>query len=78
MPLLKEKIYLTFHQELGGKRNWYKRDILSYNRWRTCYDGQHLGFVTMVEQKIGHSVMKLHCIIHQKSICAKILKFCSS
>ena len=34
--------------------------------------GQHRGFVTIVEQKIGHPVTKLHCIIHQENICAKI------
>ena len=35
---------------------------------------QHRGFVivTLVEQKIGHPVVKLHCIIHQKNLCAKI------
>ena len=26
--------------------------------------GQYSGFVTLVDQKIGHPVMKLHCIIH--------------
>ena len=34
--------------------------------------GQHRGFVTLVEQKIGYPVMKLHCIIHQKNIGGKI------
>ena len=33
--------------------------------------GQHRGFVTLVEQKIGHSVIKLHCIIHQENLCGK-------
>ena len=34
--------------------------------------GQHRGFVTLVERKIGHPVVKLHCIIHQENLCAKI------
>ena len=34
--------------------------------------GQHRRFVTLVEQKIGHHVVKLHCIIHQEDLCAKI------
>ena len=34
--------------------------------------GQHRGFVTLVEQKIWHHVMKLHWIIHQENLCAKI------
>ena len=34
--------------------------------------GQHRGFVTLVEQKIGHPVVKLQCIIHQENLCAKI------
>ena len=34
--------------------------------------GQHRGFVTFVEQKIGNPVMELHCIIHQENLCAKI------
>ena len=34
--------------------------------------GQHRGFVTIVEQKIGHPAVKLHCIIHQENLCEKI------
>ena len=34
--------------------------------------GQHHGSLTLVEQKIGHPVMELHCIIHQKNLCVKI------
>jgi len=34
--------------------------------------GQHRGFVTLAEQKIGHPVMKLHCIVHQENLCVKI------
>ena len=34
--------------------------------------GPHRGFVTFVEQKIGYSVMKLRCILHQENPCAKI------
>ena len=34
--------------------------------------GQHRGFVTLVEQKIGHPAVKLHCIIHQENLCEKI------
>ena len=34
--------------------------------------GQHCGFITLVEQKIGHPVVKLHCIIYEENLCAKI------
>ena len=34
--------------------------------------GQYHGFVTLAEEKIGHPVMKLHCIIYQENLCAKI------
>ena len=34
--------------------------------------GQHRRFVTLAEQKIGHPVMELHCIIHQENLCVKI------
>ena len=34
--------------------------------------GQHRGSVTLVEQKIKPPVMKLHCIIHEENLCAKI------
>ena len=34
--------------------------------------GKHCGFVTLVEQKIKPSVMRLPCIIHQGNLCAKI------
>ena len=34
--------------------------------------GQHRGFVNLIEQKIRHHVMKLHCIVHQENLCAKI------
>ena len=34
--------------------------------------GQNHGFVTLAEQKIGHPVMKLRCIIHEENLCAKI------
>ena len=30
--------------------------------------GQHCGFVSLVEEKIWHPVMKLHCIFHQKNL----------
>ena len=34
--------------------------------------GQHRGFVNLIEQKIRHPVMKLHCIVYQENLCAKI------
>ena len=34
--------------------------------------GQHRRFVTLFERKIGHLVVKLHCIIYQENLCAKI------
>ena len=35
--------------------------------------GQHRGFVNLIEKKIRHPVMKLHCIVHEENLCAKIL-----
>ena len=34
--------------------------------------GQHRGVVNLIEQNILHPVMKLHCIVHQENLCAKI------
>ena len=34
--------------------------------------GRDRGFVALIEEKIGHPVMKFYCIIHQESLCAKI------
>ena len=34
--------------------------------------GQHRGFVSFVEQKIGHPVINLQCIIHLENLCGKI------
>ena len=34
--------------------------------------GQHRGFVNLIEQKIRQPVLKLHFIVHQKNLCAKI------
>ena len=34
--------------------------------------GQHRGFVNLIEQKIRYPVIKLHCIVHQENLCAKI------
>ena len=34
--------------------------------------GKHRGFVTLDERKIGHPVVKLHCIVHQENLGAKI------
>ena len=36
--------------------------------------GQQRGFVTIVEQRIGHPVIKLHCIIYQENLWVKISK----
>ena len=33
---------------------------------------QHRGFVNLIEQKVRHPFMKLHCIAHQENLCAKI------
>ena len=33
---------------------------------------QHREFVNLIEQKIRHPVMKLHCIVHQENLCSKI------
>ena len=33
---------------------------------------QHRGFVTVVEQNIGHPVMELHGIIYPENLCARI------
>jgi hypothetical protein len=34
--------------------------------------GKNRGFVALLEEKIGRPVMKLHCIIHQENLCAKM------
>ena len=34
--------------------------------------GQHRVFIKLIEQKIRHLVMKLHCIVHQENLYAKI------
>nr|XP_054590733.1 SCAN domain-containing protein 3-like [Nothobranchius furzeri] len=34
--------------------------------------GKHRGAVTLIEEQIGHPIMKLHCIIHQENLCAKM------
>ena len=34
--------------------------------------GKHRGFVKLLENKIGRDVLKVHCIIHQENLCAKI------
>ena len=34
--------------------------------------GKHNGFVSLIEDKIGHPIMRFHCIIHQENLCAKI------
>ena len=34
--------------------------------------GRDRDFVALIEEKIGYSVKKSHCIIHQESLCAKI------
>ncbi|XP_064120815.1 general transcription factor II-I repeat domain-containing protein 2A-like [Macrobrachium nipponense] len=35
--------------------------------------GKNMGFNKMVEDKIGHPILKLHCIVHQENLRAKIL-----
>ena len=73
MALLKEKIYLTPSPKTLRKEGIDVKKIFS-----VITDGapavmrQHRGFVTLVEQKIGYPVMKLHCIIHQENLFAKI------
>ena len=34
--------------------------------------GRDRGFVALIKEKIGHPVMKFHCIIYQESLCAMI------
>ena len=34
--------------------------------------GQDRGFFALIEEKIGHPVIKYHCIIYQENLCAKI------
>ena len=34
--------------------------------------GKNKGFTKMVEDKIEHPILKLHCILHQENLCAKI------
>ncbi|XP_066955783.1 general transcription factor II-I repeat domain-containing protein 2A-like [Macrobrachium rosenbergii] len=37
--------------------------------------GKNKGFTEMVEDKIGHPILKLHYIVHQENLCAKISSF---
>ena len=37
--------------------------------------GRDRSFVALIEEKIGHPVIKFQCIIHQESLCAKIPNF---
>lgn len=34
--------------------------------------GKQKGAVKLIEEKVGHPIMKLHCIIHQENLCAKM------
>ena len=34
--------------------------------------GKHNGIVSLIEDKIGHPIMRFHCIIHQENLCVKI------
>ncbi|XP_065148348.1 general transcription factor II-I repeat domain-containing protein 2-like [Paramisgurnus dabryanus] len=34
--------------------------------------GKQKGAVRLIEEKVGHPIMKLHCIIHQENLCAKM------
>lgn len=34
--------------------------------------GRHKGFVSLLIERMGRSVLNFHCIIHQESLCAKI------
>ena len=36
--------------------------------------GRQRGAVTLIEEKVGHPIMKLHCIIHQENLSAKMSK----
>ena len=73
LALLKEKIYFnTFF------KNFEERGIDIKKIFSVITDGtpammrQHSRFVALVEQKFGHPVMELHCIIHQENLCGKI------
>uniref|UniRef100_A0A3B4ESV8 DUF4371 domain-containing protein n=1 Tax=Pundamilia nyererei TaxID=303518 RepID=A0A3B4ESV8_9CICH len=33
---------------------------------------KHRGAVTLIEEQVGHPIMKLHCIIHQENLCSKM------
>lgn len=34
--------------------------------------GKQKGAIKLIEEKVGHPVMKLHCIIHQENLFAKM------
>lgn len=34
--------------------------------------GRQKGAVKLIEEKVGHPIMKIHCILHQENLCAKM------
>jgi len=38
--------------------------------------GKNKGFVKLLQDHIGRQVLSFHCIIHQESLCAKMLSLC--
>ena len=54
---------------------------LAYNLVAICTDGapamcgKHIGAVSLVQEVIERHMITHHCIIHQQSLCDKILKF---
>ena len=72
MALLQEKIYLTPSLKHFEERGIDMKIFSVTTNGALAMIGQHREFVNLIEQKIRHHAMKLHCIIHEENFCAKI------
>ena len=67
-----EDILDTFTKHFEERRIDVKKIFSVTTDGAPAMIGQHRGFVNLIEQKIRHPVIKLHCIVHQENLCAKI------
>ena len=72
MALQKEKTNLRNLLITLKKTNDIKKIFAVTTDGAAAMVGQDRVFFALIEEKIGHPVMKYHCIIHQESLRAKI------